>query len=195
MHLSNRFTNCNSHHSALLLWSSFTCSSKYPWKLRECNQLRLNFWYVGRFSFNEYETAPYFIKFSHNLTYDCWLISVFSPKLPELNLKVVCTDVKFWLNWIKYGAVSYSLSCMTYARVLMQKLFKNCLHLLYFTFVIVVPLRLLVFGIFSGATNYYFFNISSVSMKLVIIRCRNSLLHINKKISSNVNSRGLKLFL
>ena len=38
-------------------------------------------------------------------------------------------------------------SNMTYARVLMQKLFKNCLHLLYFTFVIVVPLRLLVFGI------------------------------------------------
>ena len=22
------------------------------------------------------------------------------------------SDVKFWLNWIKYGAVSYSLSCM-----------------------------------------------------------------------------------
>ena len=28
---------------------------------------------------NEYETAPYFIQFSQNLTCDCLLISVFSP--------------------------------------------------------------------------------------------------------------------
>jgi hypothetical protein len=29
---------------------------------------------------NEYETAPYFIQFSQNLTCDCFLISVFSPE-------------------------------------------------------------------------------------------------------------------
>ena len=29
---------------------------------------------------NEYETAPYFIQFSQNLTCDCLLISVFSPE-------------------------------------------------------------------------------------------------------------------
>ena len=39
--------------------------------------------------FNEYETIPYFIKFSQNLTFDCLLISVcFPPNLPELNLKL-----------------------------------------------------------------------------------------------------------
>ena len=64
---------------------------------------------------------------------DCLLISVFSPNLPELNLKLFCSDVQnnfrfssdkfegnpeinkqsyvnFWLNWIKYEAVSYSIS-------------------------------------------------------------------------------------
>ena len=29
---------------------------------------------------NEYETAPYFIQLSQKLTYDCLLISVFSPE-------------------------------------------------------------------------------------------------------------------
>ena len=44
---------------------------------------------------NEYETAPYFIQFSQNLTCDCLSIFVFfpefpriSPNLPELNLKL-----------------------------------------------------------------------------------------------------------
>ena len=35
---------------------------------------------------NEYETAPYFIQFSQNLTCDCLLISVFSPKFPRIYL-------------------------------------------------------------------------------------------------------------
>ena len=81
---------------------------------------------------NEYETAPYFIQFSQNLTFVDFC--VFPPSLPELNLKLFCSEVlilswaqvnlgqntdinkqsnaKFWLNWIKYGAVSYSLSCI-----------------------------------------------------------------------------------
>ena len=43
---------------------------------------------------NEYETAPYFIQFSQNLTCDCLLISMFSPNLPELIIKL------FWkLFW------------------------------------------------------------------------------------------------
>ena len=64
----------------------------------------------------------------------CWFLC-FAPNLPELNLKLFCSDVQnnfrfssgkfggnteidkqwhvmFWLNWIKYGAVSYSLSCI-----------------------------------------------------------------------------------
>ena len=63
----------------------------------------------------------------------CWFLC-FPPNLPELNLKLFWTSeqnnfrfssgkfgenteinkqshVKFWLNWIEYGAVSYSLSC------------------------------------------------------------------------------------
>ena len=40
-------------------------------------------------------TAPYFIQFSQNLTCDCLLISVFCPpNLPELNLKLFCSDVQ-----------------------------------------------------------------------------------------------------
>jgi hypothetical protein len=42
-----------------------------------------------------------------NLTCDCLLISVFLPKFTWADHKI-----KFWLNWIKYGAVSYSLSCI-----------------------------------------------------------------------------------
>ena len=65
---------------------------------------------------NEYDKAPYFIQFSKNLTCDCWFLC-FPPNLLELNLKLFCSEinkqshVKFWLNWIKYGAASYSLSC------------------------------------------------------------------------------------
>ena len=64
----------------------------------------------------------------------CWFLC-FAPNLPELYLKLFCSDVqnnfrlssgkfgakqrnrnkqshvKFWLNWTKDGAVSYSLSC------------------------------------------------------------------------------------
>ena len=40
----------------------------------------------------------------------------FSTNLPELNLKLFWTSEQnncgFWLNWIRYGAVSYSLSCI-----------------------------------------------------------------------------------
>ena len=35
---------------------------------------------------NEYETAPYFNQFSQNLTFDCLLISVFSPEFPKIYL-------------------------------------------------------------------------------------------------------------
>ena len=35
---------------------------------------------------NEYETAPYFIQFSQNLTCYCLLISVFSPEFPQIYL-------------------------------------------------------------------------------------------------------------
>ena len=65
----------------------------------------------------------------------CWFLC-FPPNLPVLNLKLICSDVqnnfrfssgkfggkhrnqqshvKFWMNWIKYGAVSYSLSCIKF---------------------------------------------------------------------------------
>ena len=43
------------------------------------------------------------------------------------------SDVKFWLNWIKYGAVSYSLSCNNslilcskYYKVKGQSFFRLC---------------------------------------------------------------------
>ena len=39
--------------------------------------------------FNEYETIPYFIKFSQNLTSDCLLISVFSPEFTWAEPKIV----------------------------------------------------------------------------------------------------------
>ena len=52
---------------------------------------------------NEYETAPYLIQFSQNLTCDCLC---FAPNLPELNLKLFCSDVQnnFWLSSGKFGA-------------------------------------------------------------------------------------------
>ena len=43
---------------------------------------------------NEYETAPYFVQFSQNLTCNCQLISVYPPNLAELNLKLFCSDVQ-----------------------------------------------------------------------------------------------------
>ena len=89
--------------------------------------------FVLTIQLNEYETAPYFIQFSQNLTCDCLFISVFCPKFtwaePKIGLNIRTeqfqaqvnlgqnteinkkSHVKFWLNWIKYGAVSYSLSC------------------------------------------------------------------------------------
>ena len=33
-------------------------------------------------------------------------------KYTEINKQ---SDVKFWLNWIKYGSVSYSFSCKEHA--------------------------------------------------------------------------------
>ena len=38
---------------------------------------------------NEYETAPYFVQFSQNLTSDCLLISVFYPKFTWAEPKIV----------------------------------------------------------------------------------------------------------
>ena len=73
------------------------------------------------------------------MTSDCLLISVFLPVFAWCDHKIVLqiktkqfydhimqklvktgknteinkqSDVKFWLNWIEYGAVYYSLSCM-----------------------------------------------------------------------------------
>ena len=83
---------------------------------------------------NEYETAPYFIQFSQNLTCGCLLIFVFPPEFTWAEPKIVWTSeqnnfsfssgkfggkteinkesyVKLWLNWINYGADSYSLGC------------------------------------------------------------------------------------
>ena len=84
---------------------------------------------------NEYETAPYFLQVSKNMTSNCFFTFVFSPFLPEftcfvpkivLNIKIkqflaqnrliqVRTGkntkenkqslVMFWLNWWKYGSV------------------------------------------------------------------------------------------
>ena len=59
----------------------------------------LNYWTIKKtikklvgLQLNEYETAPYLIQFSRNLTCDCLLISVFPPNLPELNLKLFWTS-------------------------------------------------------------------------------------------------------
>ena len=43
---------------------------------------------------NEYETAPYSIQFSQNLTWDCLLISVFFPKFTWADHKIVL----FWIS-------------------------------------------------------------------------------------------------
>ena len=94
---------------------------------------------------NEYETAPYHIQLSQNLTSHCLLISVFLPvfawcahrmvlliktkqfyehimqklvktgKYTEMNKQ---SDVKFWLDGRKYGTVSYSFSCNWISRYL-----------------------------------------------------------------------------
>ena len=86
---------------------------------------------------NKYETAPNFIQLNQNLTSEYLLIQ---PNLPIFTSSckiwskhcfvLICktiiwshhsktgknteikiqSDVKFWFNWIKHGAVSYSLS-------------------------------------------------------------------------------------
>ena len=47
---------------------------------------------------NEYETAPYFIQFSQNLTcelfVDVCVFPLIPPNLSELNLKLFCSDVE-----------------------------------------------------------------------------------------------------
>jgi hypothetical protein len=56
----------------------------------------------------------YFIQFSQYLTCYCLLISAFPQKFTWADPKIVLNKqllIKFWLNWIEYGAVSYSLSC------------------------------------------------------------------------------------
>ena len=78
---------------------------------------------------------PYFFQLSQNLTSDCLLISLFLPVFAWCDHKncfvLICrtilwshhaktgknteinkqSDVKFWLNWRKYGTVSYWFSC------------------------------------------------------------------------------------
>ena len=94
--------------------------------------------YYEAVQLNEYETAPYSIQLSQKLTSDCLLISVFLSVFAWFAHKIVLqiklkqfyehimqelvkkgkytkvkkqSYVKFWLNWIQFGAVSYSLSC------------------------------------------------------------------------------------
>ena len=82
---------------------------------------------------NKYETVPYFLQLSQNLTIDCWLISVYLPVFAlcaykigfflfaeqfydHIMQKMVKTQKSTnnltssfgLLNGIKYGAVSYS---------------------------------------------------------------------------------------
>ena len=50
------------------------------------------FWYFERkmiLQLNEYETAPYFIQFSQNMTCDCLLISVLCPEFTWAQPKIV----------------------------------------------------------------------------------------------------------
>ena len=69
-----------------------------------------------------------------NSTKTCLLISVFSPKFTwaeqfgentEINKQL---HVKFWLNWIKYGAVSNSLSCNRFCFFTWRNLVGICPH-------------------------------------------------------------------
>ena len=60
---------------------------------------------------NEYETAPYFIQFSQNLTFELFVdVCVFPlipPNLSELNLKLFCSDVQnnFRFSSGKFGEI------------------------------------------------------------------------------------------
>ena len=91
---------------------------------------------------NKYETAPYFLQLSQNMTSDCFFTFVFSPQIYlscTKNCFILMFRTIFWatqvnsrentwvnkqslvmfrLNWRKYGSVSHSLSC------------SNVLHLL-----------------------------------------------------------------
>ena len=96
---------------------------------------QLRGWEFSNFTvqLNEYETVPYFLQFSQNLTSNCLLISVYLPVFTSFCICFVfiCrtilwshhgktgknteiskqSNVKFWLNWMQYEAVSSSLSC------------------------------------------------------------------------------------
>ena len=70
----------------------------------------------NRGKLNEYETAPNFIELTHNLTsvfVDLAEFTCFYQFLHDVIIKLFCRSKqnKFWLNWIMFGAVSYSLSC------------------------------------------------------------------------------------
>ena len=87
---------------------------------------------------NKYETATNLIQWCQNLTSNCLLISVFLPVFAWCNHNIVLqiktkqfydhimqklvktgkyteinkqSYIKFWLNWIEFGAVSYLLGC------------------------------------------------------------------------------------
>ena len=88
-------------------------------------------WFKIPKQLNEHETIPYFLQLSQNLTSDCLLISVYLPVFAWCDDEIVLfwsaeqfydhiqktvktgknteinkqSNVKFWLNWMKYVAV------------------------------------------------------------------------------------------
>ena len=79
-------------NSILFSWQSETNSSLYLDKgpfFNYVDKVVLEMSAVYRFfliQLNKYETAPYSIQFSQNLTCDCLLISVFCPEFPQIYL-------------------------------------------------------------------------------------------------------------
>ena len=77
--------------------------------------------YIIWIQLNEYETAPYFIQFSRNLTSDCLLISVLYPEFTwaepwnyfEHQNKTMIENLK----WVTFFYIHFVLEAMLWLRI------------------------------------------------------------------------------
>ena len=109
-------------------------SIKLQWNLWFAGQSAKKWHKLSLVQLKEYETVPFFVQLSQNLNTNCLLISMFLPAFAWCDHKIVLqvlgqnktilmitscknTEInkqsyaKFWFNWIRFGAVSYLLSC------------------------------------------------------------------------------------
>ena len=94
------------------------CTAKWAWdssifsSIKPKNWHRITCWFLCFYQF-----LPVFAWYDHNIVQQIKTIQSYDLIMPKLVKTGKNTefnkqsDVKFWLNWIKFGAFSYLLSC------------------------------------------------------------------------------------